>query len=71
MESDGSSANIEITLGKWNVSEAVEDAERELTRIRKMSYHQNNQAGLESITTHKDSTRYQKLKIPKNSIFCG
>ena len=35
--------------------------QRELTRICKMSYHQNNRAGLESITTHKDSTRYQKL----------
>ena len=42
LDSNVSSANIEIIAGKWIASEAVEDAESRLEFEEILGYHQNN-----------------------------
>ena len=65
MDSNISSANVEITAGKWSPSEALKDAESRLAFEKVLGYHQNNRAGLRSITTQKippkNTQHYQKL----------
>ena len=53
LDSNVSSANIEITAGKWNASEAVKGAESRLEFEKILGCHQKNQAGVGSITTQK------------------
>ena len=65
LDSNVSSAIIEVTAGKWSASEAVEDAESRLEFEKILGYHQNNQNGLGSNTTQKNPTKtmqdYRKL----------
>ena len=65
MDSNVSSANIEIAAGKWSASEAVKDADSRLEFEKILVYHQNNWAGLGSITTQiispKNTQDYWKL----------
>ena len=53
LDSNVSSANIEVTAGKWSAPEAVEDAESRLEFEKSLVYHRNNWAGLGSIITQK------------------
>ena len=59
------SAKIEVTAGKWRASEAIEDAKSRLEFVKDLGYHQNNRAGLGSITTQKippkNTQDYRKL----------
>ena len=57
LDSNISSANIEVTAGKWSAPEAVEDAESRLEFEKILAYHRNNWAGLGSITTQKIQPR--------------
>ena len=70
--SNVSSANIGITAGKSNASEAVEDAVSRLEFEKILAYHQNNQAGHGSITTQKippkNTQDYRKLVSSRMTV---
>ena len=65
------SANIEVIASKWSASEAVEDSESRLEfEKKKLGNHQNNRAGLGSITTQKIPTKKHSRLLETNT-FCG